>query len=186
MTEFLRMSLMKLPRQASEAISKANGGNMLTQFSKVAAVAVSAMLCCAGVRAESNCHEVAGGITTNFVDSSDTLGSATGDLAGGLGVHVFNQEQGSGGTIRPTVQHHWVTVTGETVSLDQATVTLFPTPVPGLYAGSYLDGVNLNRSGTGRFAGASGKIYAWGAVDLSKGEVVLRYSGSVCYADRHL
>jgi hypothetical protein len=156
---------------------------MLTQFSKVAAVAVSAMLCCAGVRAESNCHQVAGGITTNFVDSSDTLGSATGDLAGGLGVHVFNQEPGSGGTILLTVQHHWVTVTGETVSLDQAIVTLFPTPVPGLYAGSYLHGANLNSSGTGRFAGASGKIYAWGAVDLGKGEVTLRYSGSVCYAE---
>jgi hypothetical protein len=156
---------------------------MLTQFSKLAPVAVSVMLCCAGARAESKCHEVAGGITTNFVDSSDTLGSATGDLAGGLGVHVFNQEPGSGGSILLTVQHHWVTVTGETVSLDQAIVTLFPTPVPGLYAGSYLHGANLNSSGTGRFAGASGKIYAWGAVDLGKGEVTLRYSGSVCYAE---
>jgi len=156
---------------------------MLNQFSKVAAVAVSAILFCASVRAESKCHEVAGGITTNFVDSSDTLGSATGDLAGGLGVHVLNEQQGSGGTILLTVQHHWVTATGETVSLDQAIVTLFPTSAPGLYAGSYLDGANLNRSGTGRFAGASGKIYAWGAADLSKGQIVLRYAGSVCSSD---
>jgi hypothetical protein len=155
---------------------------MLNQF-KVAAVAVSAMLCCVSVRAESKCHEVAGGITTNFVDSSDTLGSATGDLAGGLGVHVLNEQQGPGGTILLTVQHHWVTATGETVSLDQAIVTLFPTSAPGLYAGSYLDGANIDRSGTGRFAGASGKIYAWGAADLSKGEVVLRYSGRVCTSE---
>jgi hypothetical protein len=156
---------------------------MLNEFSKVAAVAVSVMLCCASVRAESKCHEVAGGITTNFVDSSDTLGVASGDLAGGLGVHVLNQEQGSGGTILLTLQHHWVTATGETVSLDQAIVTFFPTSVPGLYAGSYLNGINVNRSGTGRFAGASGKIYPWGAADLSKGEVVLRYSGSVCTSE---
>jgi len=156
---------------------------MLTQFTKVAAVAVSAMLCCAGARAESKCHEVAGGITTNFVDSSDTLGSATGDLAGGLGVHVFSQQPGPGGTILLTVQHHWVTVTGDTVSLDEAVVTLFPTPVPNLYAGSYLDGVNFNGSGTGRFAHVSGKIHAWGAVDLGKGEVALRYSGRVCHAE---
>jgi hypothetical protein len=156
---------------------------MLYQFSKVAAVAVSAILCCASVRAESSCHEVAGAITTNFVDSSDTLGVATGDLAGGLGVHVLNEQQGPGGTVLLTVQHHWVTATGDTVSLDQAIVTLFPTPVPGLYAGSYLDGINVNRSGTGRFAGASGKIYPWGAADLTKGEVVLRYSGSVCTSD---
>jgi hypothetical protein len=156
---------------------------MLNQGSKVAAVAISAQLCCASVRAESRCHEVAGGITTNFVDSTDTLGSATGDLAGGLGVHVLNQEQGSGGTILLTVHHHWVTVTGETVSLDQGIATLFPTSIPGFYAGSYLEGVNVNGSGTGRFAGASGKIHAWGAVDLGKSEVALRYSGSVCYAE---
>jgi len=158
---------------------------MLNQVSKVAAVAISALLCLASVRAESKCHEVAGGITTNFVDSTDTLGSATGDLAGGLGVHVLNQQQGSHGTVLLTVHHHWVTVTGETVSLDQAIVTLFPTSVPGLYAGSYLEGVNLNGSGTGRFAGASGKINGWGALDIGKGEVALRYSGTVCYAESH-
>ena len=133
--------------------------------------------------AEPKCHQVAGGITTNFVDSSDTLGSATGDLAGGLGVHVLNQQAGSNGTIVITVQHHWVTTTGDTVSLDQAVVTLFPTTVPGFYAASYLDGVNFNKSGTGDFAGASGKIYGWGAVDLGKGELVLRYSGEVCHAE---
>jgi len=177
------MSLVKLPGKPRKLSQKGNGGNMLNQLSKVAAVSVAAMLCCTGMRAESKCHEAAGGITTNFVDSSDSLGSATGDWAGGLGVHIFNQQQGPGGTILITVQHHWVTATGETVSLDQAILTLFPTPVPGLYAASYLDGININRSGTGRFAGASGKMYGWGAVDLGKSEVTLRYFGSVCYAE---
>jgi hypothetical protein len=89
------------------------------------------------------------------------------------------------GEIQKLCQPHGntLTTTGDTVSLDQAIITLFPTSVPGLYAGSYLDGINLNRSGTGRFAGASGKIYPWGAADLSKGEVVLRYSGSVCTSE---
>lgn len=126
------------------------------------------------------CHEVGGGITTNFVDSSDTLGSATGDLAGGLGVHVLAQQQGPGGTIVVTVQHHWVTDTGDTVSLDQAAVTLFPTAIPGFYAASYVDGIEVNKSGTGKFAGATGKLYGWGAVDFSKNELVLRYSGQIC------
>jgi hypothetical protein len=142
-----------------------------------------ATVCCAAAQAQARCHEVAGGITTNFVDSSDTLGSATGDLAGGLGVHVINQQPGSGGTIVITVQHHWVTSTGDTLSLDQGVVTLFPTSVPGLYAGSYIDGVDVNKSGTGRFSGASGKIYAWGAVDFGKGELTLRYSGKVCHSE---
>jgi hypothetical protein len=130
--------------------------------------------------AQAACHEVAGGIVTNFVDSSDTLGSATGDLAGGLGVHVIAQQPGPGGTLMITVHHHWVTQSGDTVSLDEATVTLFPTTVPGFYAASYLDGVTLNKSGTGQFAGATGKIYAWGAVDLNSGQLVLRYSGKAC------
>jgi len=133
--------------------------------------------------AESKCHEVAGSIVTNFVDSSDTLGSATGDLAGGLGVQVLSQDAGPNGTILIGVQHHWVTAAGDTVSLDKATVTLFPTSVPGFYAASYVDGVTVNHSGTGRFAGASGKLYGWGAVDFSQGALVLRYSGKICHQD---
>jgi hypothetical protein len=144
---------------------------------------LAAAVSCAAAQAEPTCHEVGGGIVTNFVDSSDTLGSATGDLAGGLGVHVISQQQGPGGTILITVQHHWVTASGDSVSLDQATVTLFPTSVPGLYAASYIDGVSLNKSGTGRFGGASGKIYGWGAADFGRGELVLRYSGKVCHGE---
>ena len=126
------------------------------------------------------CHEVGGGITTNFVGSSDTLGSATGDLAGGLGVHILGQQQGPNGTILVSVQHHWVTETGDTVSLDQAEVTLFPTSIAGLYAASYVDGIKVINSGTGRFAGATGKLYGWGAVDFTKNQLVLRYSGQIC------
>ena len=128
------------------------------------------------------CHDVGGGITTNFVDASDTMGTATGDLAGGLGVHVISQQAGPNGTLLITVQHHWVTANGDTVGLDQATVTLFPTPVQGFYAASYVDGVNVNGSGSGRLAGASGKIYGWGAANFATGQLVLRYSGQVCQA----
>ena len=127
------------------------------------------------------CHAVGGSISTNFVDAADTLGSATGDLAGGLGVHVLEQQAGPGGTLLITVQHHWVTESGDTVSLDQATVTLFPTAVQGFYAASYVDGVNLNEAGTGQFAGASGKIHGWGAANFATGQLVLRYSGQVCH-----
>ena len=79
------------------------------------------------------------------------------------------------------MHHHWVTVAGDTLSLDEAKVTLFPTPVQGFYAGIYLDGVNVNGSGTGKFAGARGRIDAWGAADLNKKQLTLRYSGQVCH-----
>ena len=139
-----------------------------------------ALACCVAAQSETKCHPVSGGIVTNFTTQSDTLGSATGDLAGGLGVHVLSQQPGPGGTVLITVQHHWVTATGDTLSLDQAVVTGFPTSVPGLYAVSYLDGVDVKKNGTGAFAGVSGKIYSWGAADFAKGEIVLRYSGQVC------
>ena len=142
------------------------------------------LISCSCLFAESDqtCHEVDGGITTNFVDAADTLGTATGDLAGGLGVHVLGQQDGPNGSIVLTVHHHWVTVTGDTVSLDEAKVTLFPTPVPGFYAAKYLDGVNVNGSGTGRLAGASGRLDAWGAVDLNLQQLTLRYSGQICHS----
>lgn len=143
------------------------------------AAAVSSL----GAQNPVKCHPVGGGITTNFVDSSDTLGSATGDLAGGLGVHVLSQQAGANGSIVITVQHRWVTADGDTLSADQGTVTLFPTPVSGFYAATYLDGVSLNGSGTGRFAGASGRIFAWGAVNFQTGQLTLRYSGQICYAE---
>jgi hypothetical protein len=131
----------------------------------------------------AKCHDVGGGITTNFVDSTDTLGTATGDLAGGLGVHILGQQAGPNGSLLIQVQHHWVTETGDTVSLDPATVTLFPTPVSGFYAASYINGVTLDPSGgTGALAGVTGTIYAWGAVDFNTQRLALRYFGQVCHS----
>jgi hypothetical protein len=130
----------------------------------------------------ANCHDVGGGITTNFIDATETLGTSTGDLAGGLGVSVLGQSTGPNGTIVLHVHHHWVTVTGETLSFDDAYATLFPTSVSGFYAASYLNGVEMNANGTGRFKGATGKLYAWGAVDLNKDQLTLRYEGQVCFS----
>jgi hypothetical protein len=133
----------------------------------------------------ANCREVGGGILTNFIDGTNTLGSATGDLAGGLGVSVLGQAPGPNNAIVLHVHHHWVAATGETIGFDNAYATLFPTSVPGLYAASYVEGVVLNGNGTGRYAGASGKISAFGAVtlnptDVTKSQLTLRYSGEVC------
>ena len=59
--------------------------------------------------------------------------------------------------------------------------TAYPSGQPGLYAASYLDGVVIN-GGTGRFAQAKGKVFAWGAIDTGKNEVTLRViEGTVCF-----
>lgn len=130
---------------------------------------------------QGNCQHVGGSISTNFLDPATTYGSATGDMAGGVGVAVMSIIQGPGGTLTLHNQHHWVTVFGDTIKADAADMTLIPSGLPGLYAASYQHGVPIV-GGTGKFLNASGKISAWGAVDTVKNQVVLRYEGTVCFA----
>jgi hypothetical protein len=86
------------------------------------------------------------------------------------------------GTVTFHNQHTWVTSTGDTIFVAAADATAFPTPVANFFAASYLKGVAIT-GGTGRFAKAKGQISSWGAVNLNVGEVVLRYEGTVCYAE---
>src|SRR5437764_171103 len=102
-----------------------------------------------------HCKAVGGGIVTNFVGPSDTLGMATGDLRGGLGVHVNSITAGPNGTTILHNHHHWVTEVGDTILFDDADVTAFPTPIAGLYAASYINGIKII-GGTGRFENATG------------------------------
>ena len=133
-------------------------------------------------RAASECRTVGGSISTNFVNATTTSGTVTGDLAGAIGVSVLSIAQGPNGAVIFHNQHTWVTTTGDTIYLKAADATAFPTPVPGLYAASYINGVVI-AGGTGRFAKASGRISSWGAVNLANNEIVLRYEGTVCFAN---
>lgn len=128
----------------------------------------------------ANCRDVGGAVLTNFLDQTTTLGTATGDLKGGLGVTVLNVSPGPGGTVVFHNHHHWVTETGDTILFNDADATAFTTGIPGLYAVSYTNGVTIT-GGTGRFAGATGKIAWFGAVDLNKQQVILRYEGQICF-----
>jgi hypothetical protein len=129
---------------------------------------------------------VGGTISTNFIDPVTTLGSATGDLRGGVGVTVKSVSPPmAAGTVVFTNHHQWVTETGDTLFFNDADATAFPTPppptgVPGLYAVSYMNGITLS-GGTGRFAGATGSLTAFGAVDQTHGQIVLRYQGQICF-----
>ena len=132
-------------------------------------------------RAASDCRTVGGSISTNFVNATTTSGPATGDLAGAVGVSVLSVTQGANSVVFHN-QHTWVTATGDTIFTNAADATAYPTPVPGLYAASYINGVVIT-GGTGRFTKASGKVYGWGAVNLANNELVLRYEGTVCFVD---
>ena len=139
---------------------------------------------------EHNCRKVSGGIVTNFLNESgtvsgtsfanETLGTATGDLKGSLGVHVLSLQPGPNGTTIFHNHHHWVTEAGDTIFLADAYATAYPSGIPGLFAATYPNGVTIT-GGTGRFAGASGNIASWGAVDQNTGRIVLRYQGTFCF-----
>lgn len=134
-----------------------------------------------GFAANPHCSDVGGAILTNVggfgqIDGSPTtMGVATGDLKGAIGIQIVSA---SPDFTSITVQHHWVTDNGETLSIDQA--TLHGTFVaPGLLAVTEYK-VHLS-GGTGRFANTTGDMSAIGEIDFNTGHVVLRYSGSVCF-----
>lgn len=127
----------------------------------------------------ANCHEVAGVASTNFIDATETLGTATGDLKGGLGVNVLGISQDRQGNTVFKNHHQWVTDSGDTLFFADADATAFATAQSGLVALDYVDGVNIV-GGTGRFDHASGNIAFFGAADLTQGHIVLRYQGQLC------
>jgi hypothetical protein len=129
------------------------------------------------------CSSVGGVILTNvggfgqINGGPTTMGVATGDLKGAIGVQIVST---SPDFTSITVQHHWVTDDGETLNVDQATLHgVFV--APGLLAvteyKAHLSG------GTGRYAKASGDTSYIGEIDFNTGHVVLRYSGNICSAD---
>ena len=127
------------------------------------------------------CRHLGGGILTNFLDSNTcgsgtcTDGTATGDLRGAVGVAVLSQ---SGNVLHN--HHHWVTESGDTITFKDADLTLLAN-VNGQYLGNYLKGVTIT-GGTGAFEGAQGNLYSvFGAIDLNKGQLTLRYEGTVCF-----
>lgn len=131
-----------------------------------------------------DCSAVGGVILTNLggfgvIDGSPTtLGVATGDLKGALGVQIVSA---SPDFTSINVQHHWVTENGETLTIDPATAH-GAFVAPGLLAVTDYK-VHLS-GGTGSFAHATGDMSAIGEIDFNTGHAVLRYSGKVCRADK--
>lgn len=135
------------------------------------------------------CRHIGGGILTNFLDPSQCLptsgssvglctdGPATGDLLGAVGVQVLAVN----GNVYHN-RHHWVTESGDTITFEDADLTTFPTGDSGRVVADYLKGITIT-GGTGGFKNAHGFLDSvFGAIDLNKLELTLRYEGYVCFA----
>jgi hypothetical protein len=131
-----------------------------------------------------HCQEVGGTILTNFLppvncpESAQNLctdGTATGDLKGAVGARILSI---SGNVFH--VLHHWVTESGDTIFLNEADATNYSTSDPNHVLAVYLNGIGI-AGGTGRFEGATGTIFSFGAADLTLGHGIFRYSGTVCF-----
>jgi hypothetical protein len=129
------------------------------------------------------CESVGGSISTNFLDQSSTMGVATGSLRGAVGVDIKGVSPGiSAGSLVFHNHHRWVTSSGDTIFFSDADATANPAPdIPGVYAASYKAGVQIV-GGTGKFSGATGTLQMFGGVNNNTGQIVLRYSGRVCYS----
>lgn len=128
-----------------------------------------------------HCQQVGGTFLTNLsvIDSNTTLGIATGDLKGAVAATILNISTRPDNTVVFTVQHHLVTDSGDTITVDVAHAVASPV-APGLLAiVSYPITIT---GGSGRFSGAHGQINNIGEVDLNTSHTVFRYTGEVCFA----
>jgi hypothetical protein len=130
------------------------------------------------------CDSVGGVLMTNIgaIDGVYNLGPVFGDLQGSLAAKILSLNPN--GTY--TVQHYWVTTSGDTILLKQAILTpTYPTLDHKIVAvpwGNYSSDIS---GGTGKFEGATGTINYFGMADFNKATLVLRYPGTVCYKEQH-
>lgn len=136
------------------------------------------MMVAAAAGQSKHCTPVGGAVMTNLgaVDQATTMGTATGDLKGAVGATVLSTEV-VGNNLVFHVQHHWVTESGDTLTFDPAIATTTAVATNLFAVVTYP--VHLS-GGTGKFAHMTGDFTNIGEVDLSTGQIVLRYSGQIC------
>jgi len=128
----------------------------------------------------ATCQDVGGVLMTNIaaIDSTYNLGPVFGDLQGSVAAKIVSVNED--GTF--TLQHYWVTSTGDTILLKPAILHPVATSDPNVVAvlwGNYKS--DIMPGGTGKFAKAYGTLSYFGLADFKQLTLVLRYRGSMCH-----
>ena len=127
---------------------------------------------------QSTCKAVGGVLITNVgaIDGIYNLGPVFGDLRGSVAAKIVSQN--SDGTF--TLQHYWITDTGDTVNFKPAVLKPAGTGDSNVVAvlwGNYKSEIS---GGSGMYAGATGELEYFGAADFKQLTLVLRYRGQIC------
>lgn len=156
-----------------------------TRIGKLAAslgtiLILTAMAVGQSTASRESCQPIGGFISTNVngFGPNTTMGVVAGDLAGAVGVEILSITTGQNGVVDVAVHHHWVTVTGETLTIDKAHAYGVYV-APGLLAVTNYQ-VHLS-GGTGRYQNATGDLSVFGEADFNAGHLVLRFTGQICY-----
>jgi hypothetical protein len=133
--------------------------------------------------AQPHCVPVGGTVMSNFISQTRTLGTATGDLSGAVSADLLGATPGADGTLAFSVEHHWVTESGDRVDTALPLTAVTREIAPGVFAVVSYE-VRI-QGGTGKYAGAIGTLQTLGEIyynpaDLDASRTVFRYSGSVC------
>jgi hypothetical protein len=126
----------------------------------------------------STCKAVGGVLMTNVnaIDETYNLGPVFGDLRGSVAAKIISQN--AGGTF--TLQHYWITDTGDTVHFKPAVLKPASTGDPNVVAvlwGNYKSEIS---GGTGMYTDATGELEYFGTADFKELTLVLRYRGQLC------
>jgi hypothetical protein len=128
----------------------------------------------------SKCQPIGGFISTNVggFGPNTTMGTAVGDLAGAVGVEILGITTGAKGLVTLSVQHHWVTTTGDTLTIDKANLY-------GVYVAPGLLAITKYKvhiaGGTGQYQNTSGDINVIGEADFNAGHTALQFTGQLCH-----
>jgi hypothetical protein len=112
------------------------------------------------------------------IEGTTNLGPVFGDLQGSVAAKIIS--------VNPdntfTLQHYWVTATGDTINLKPAILKPAGTGDANVVAVLWENYKSeIVPGGTGKFAKAKGMLEYFGLADFKENTLVLRYRGKICY-----